>query len=91
MTAATGRTRPQPVGPQPDGAAIAGAYREITYPEGPLAGFPAVAIVAATMESVLRLLAEEHRDCQTPGCYRCGLLRHGLAYLYALGFVVVQP
>ena len=88
---ATGRTRTQPVGPQPDRADVAGAYRQIAHPQGPLAGFPAAAIVAATMESVLRLLAEEHHDCQIPACYRCTLLRYGLAHLYALEFVAVTP
>lgn len=81
---ATKRTQAQPHGPQPDRTDIANAYHVLTCPDSFLAAMPTPAVVAAITEDVLRRLADIHRSCKLDGCTRCGLLRHGLAYVYAL-------
>jgi hypothetical protein len=81
---ATRRRRGQPRGPQPNQLDVAFALSVLTDPNGPFAGYPAEAAVAAVIEDHLRRLADNHRNCQVFDCTRCELMRRALSYAYAL-------
>jgi hypothetical protein len=83
MTAAK-RTPRQPLGPRPDREEIANAYHDLANRIGAASEALIPVFVAAVTEDILRRLADSHSHCKMAGCTRCKLLRHGLAYVYAL-------